>query len=210
MKSQVFHTVWRNISREAAGESWNWSHLGVVKWVLLSSLRDHSVCKRRDRVQCPGGPEWKTLMRVHKFFSFFSHSFSDVDTWHYVQSRIWIRICVRNPEVRNPSPFSPWHCDVYSSIKGSPSIWAINLSVFRVCTFHSDHEPTTTFRGSVVLRGVVATARWHCTLHVGWIKQVGAARSETQSWRTSAHVKWRHSGAECFSTRQAPPSETLG
>ena len=143
-------------------------------------------------------------------FSFFSHSFSDVDTWHYVQSRIWIRICVRNPEVRNPSPFSPWHCDVYSSIKGSPSIWAINLSVFRVCTFHSDHEPTTTFRGSVVLRGVVATARWHCTLHVGWIKQVGAARSETQSWRTSAHVKWRHSGAECFSTRQAPPSETLG
>ena len=29
MKSQVLHTVWCNISGEAAGEIWNWSLLGV-------------------------------------------------------------------------------------------------------------------------------------------------------------------------------------
>ena len=29
MESQVLHTVWRNISGEAAGEIWNWSLLGV-------------------------------------------------------------------------------------------------------------------------------------------------------------------------------------
>ena len=29
MKSQVFHTVWCNISGEAAGEIWNWSLVGV-------------------------------------------------------------------------------------------------------------------------------------------------------------------------------------
>ena len=31
MKSQVLHTVWCNISGEAAGEIWNWSLLGVKK-----------------------------------------------------------------------------------------------------------------------------------------------------------------------------------
>ena len=29
MKSQVLHTVWRNITGEAAGGIWNWSLLGV-------------------------------------------------------------------------------------------------------------------------------------------------------------------------------------
>ena len=29
MKNQVFHTVWCNISVEAAGVIWNWSLLGV-------------------------------------------------------------------------------------------------------------------------------------------------------------------------------------
>ena len=29
MKSQVLHTLWPNISGEAAGETWNWSLLGV-------------------------------------------------------------------------------------------------------------------------------------------------------------------------------------
>ena len=29
MKNQVLHTVWYNISGEAAGEIWTWSLLGV-------------------------------------------------------------------------------------------------------------------------------------------------------------------------------------
>ena len=45
MKSQVLHTVWCNISGEAAGELWNWSPLGVkglnlahLEWVRSSVL----------------------------------------------------------------------------------------------------------------------------------------------------------------------------
>ena len=36
MKSQVLHTVWCNISAEAAGEIWNWSLLGVKRLNLSS------------------------------------------------------------------------------------------------------------------------------------------------------------------------------
>ena len=36
MKSQVLHTVWCNISGEAAGEIWHWSLLGVKGLILMS------------------------------------------------------------------------------------------------------------------------------------------------------------------------------
>ena len=39
MKSQVLHTVWCNISCEAAGEIWNWSLLGVKG---LTRQHDHT------------------------------------------------------------------------------------------------------------------------------------------------------------------------
>ena len=38
MKNHVLHTVWYNISGEAAGEIWRWSHFGVNGKTELFSL----------------------------------------------------------------------------------------------------------------------------------------------------------------------------
>ena len=66
MKIQVLHTVWCNISGEAAGEFWNWSLLGVrgLMYVLSStvnwaSLRRNAV--NSDSVLLLWIPRWKLI-----------------------------------------------------------------------------------------------------------------------------------------------------
>ena len=39
MKSQILHTVWCNISGDAAGEIWSWSLLGVKGLVMFDEVR---------------------------------------------------------------------------------------------------------------------------------------------------------------------------
>ena len=55
MKSQVLHTVWCNISGEAAGEIWNWSYLGVK-----GLTRSTTECTKTDltRKQSFGNRRW--------------------------------------------------------------------------------------------------------------------------------------------------------
>ena len=60
MKSQVLHTVWCNISGEAAGEIWNWSLLGVTPPGCSKSARD------TPRLRAAGDPRWTLVTTVSR------------------------------------------------------------------------------------------------------------------------------------------------
>ena len=75
MKRQVLHTVWCNISGEAAGEIWNWLLLGVKG------------LNRPRRICCRGRWLWK-------FFPMFPLSFKVI--WSFLCGRYTEQICTAN------------------------------------------------------------------------------------------------------------------
>ena len=60
MKSQVLHTVWWNISSEAAGKIWNWSHLGLAGLTWFPSRRTLEIYGRFTIAVFPAPfPDWR-------------------------------------------------------------------------------------------------------------------------------------------------------
>ena len=113
MKSQVLHTVWCNMSREAAGEIWNWSLLGVKG---LNSNQDLQVISAQSEwtcVWCPRSARCCRRMRW-RWVGGGSHGFRSrrpsappSGPWGFA-SRMWRDRCSASAKRGRPAGAAKW------------------------------------------------------------------------------------------------------
>ena len=143
MKSQVLHTVWFNISCEAAGEIWNWSLLRVKHGLNLISVLEKTTDSHSKPLGFACGVLYETASIV--LWILYGLDLLDLRNWNF--ARIWsglkllyVLICLTFPYVWPPSseqdtfnPFTPKSDQIQISPAASPVI--LHHTVWRTWLF---------------------------------------------------------------------------